>query len=163
MSPAAIPGGQNPMIYPFWAVVLLGKNQLHWLVVNCLVAAAVFSGVLFVKDRPHPVMDTVHTSPLLPNTESRITIFSAAWLSFGIVGTVACFYVQDVSAPYWLMGILAFPVVLGLFYAIDRHLNRTGFANRNATTYMVLMCLAGMLLYWPGLLLILWLTSRFLA
>lgn len=80
-----------------------------------------------------------------------------SWLLFFAASTWIVFKIDDVGAGYWMLGIFAFPLFVSLFYAADHWLNRTRFADRKPVTYMSLMCLAGMLLYWPGLLLVVWL------
>ena len=94
-------------------------------------------------------------------TRFRIKVFSALWLSCGIAGTV---FVQDIAVPYWvMMGIVGFPVALTLFYATDRYLGRTEFAETHSVTYTALMYSAGMLFYWLGSLPLLWLAFRILT
>jgi hypothetical protein len=80
----------------------------------------------------------------------RIAIFSTSWLLFCAISTWAVFKISDIAAGYWMLGVFAFPLVFSLFYGADQRLSRTEFARRNTGVYMTLMCLAGMLLYWPG-------------
>jgi hypothetical protein len=93
----------------------------------------------------------------------RIAIFSASWLLFCAISTWVVFEISDISAGYWMLGVFAFPLVLLLFYGADHRLSRTEFARRNTGVYMALMCLAGMLLYWPAMLLTVWLGVRLFA
>jgi hypothetical protein len=91
----------------------------------------------------------------------RIALFSTSWLLFFVASTWIVYKLSDVAAAYWMLGILAFPLVLALFYGADRHLSRTQFAKNAPGTYMTLMCLGGMLLYWPGMMLVVWLGVLF--
>jgi hypothetical protein len=87
----------------------------------------------------------------------RFAIFSATWLGFFAVSSWVVYKLSDVGAGYWVLGLFAFPLIALLFYGADRRLGRTAFARNNAGIYMALMCLAGILLYWPGMMLSLWL------
>ena len=93
----------------------------------------------------------------------RIAIFSASWLLFCAISTWVVFKVSDVAAGYWMLGAFAFPFMVLMFYGADHRLSRTELARRNTGVYMALMCLAGMLLYWPAMILIVWLGVRLSA
>jgi len=93
----------------------------------------------------------------------RIAIFSSSWLLFFVISTWVVYKISDVAAGYWILGVFAFPLMVSLFYGADHRLSRTEFARRNTGVYMTLMCLGGMLLYWPAMLLTLWLGVRLFA
>lgn len=93
----------------------------------------------------------------------RIAIFSASWLLFCAISTWVVFKISDIAAGYWMLGVFAFPLIVSLFYGTDRRLSRTEFSRRNTGIYLALMCLAGMLLYWPTMILTVWLGVRLFA
>lgn len=93
----------------------------------------------------------------------RIAIFSLSWLLFFVISTWVVYKISDVAAGYWMLGVFAFPLMVSLFYGADHRLSHTQFARRNTGVYMTLMCLAGMLLYWPAMILTVWLGVRLFA
>lgn len=93
----------------------------------------------------------------------RIAILSLSWLLFFVISTWVAYKISDVAAGYWMLGVFAFPLMVSLFCGADHRLSRTQFARRNTGVYMTLMCLAGMLLYWPAMILTVWLGVRLFA
>jgi hypothetical protein len=134
----------------------VSKRRMHWFTAALCLLLLGF-GVLF----------SVRIFQIFANGQvqlsDRIAIFSSSWLLFFVTSTWVMYKMSDVAAGYWALGILAFPLMVSLFYGADHRLSRTQFARRNTRVYMALMCLAGMVMYWPAMLLTVWLRVRLFA
>lgn len=87
----------------------------------------------------------------------RALIFAVAWICFWYVSSwVVSNYITSASGPYWSLGLVAFPIIFPLYLAADFWIQDT-YAAFWPRLSLALICLAGMLLYYPALLLLLWL------
>lgn len=87
----------------------------------------------------------------------RALIFAVAWIGFWYVSSwVVSNYITSASGPYWSLGLVAFPIIFPLYLAADFWI-QDSYATSWPRLSLALICLAGMVLYYPALLLLLWL------
>ncbi|MFV3307549.1 hypothetical protein ACNFBT_19965 [Pseudomonas sp. NY15181] len=86
----------------------------------------------------------------------RALIFAAAWIGFWYASSwVLTHYITSASGPYWTLGLVVFPVIFPLYLTTDFWI-QDSYAASWPRLSLALICLAGMLLYYPALLALLW-------
>lgn len=87
----------------------------------------------------------------------RALIFAVAWICFWYVSSwVVSNYIASASGAFWSLGLVVFPVIFPLYLAADFRI-QDSYATTWPRLSLALICAAGMLLYYPALLGLLWL------
>ncbi|WP_207883185.1 hypothetical protein [Pseudomonas sp. 30_B] len=87
----------------------------------------------------------------------RALIFAATWICFWYASSwIVTHYIASASGAYWTLGLIAFPIVFPLYLTTDFWIQDSYGASWPRLS-LALICLAGMLLYYPALLALLWL------
>ncbi|WP_152222816.1 hypothetical protein [Pseudomonas sp. SCB32] len=87
----------------------------------------------------------------------RALIFATVWIGFWYASSwVVTQYFTPASATWWSMGLVAFPIIFPLYLTTDFWI-QDSYAAIWPRLSLALICLGGMLLYYPALLVLLWL------
>ncbi|MNG26353.1 hypothetical protein D3C84_1113340 [compost metagenome] len=89
-------------------------------------------------------------------------IFTVAWLAFAMASAWWIAHKQDVTDSIWFQGIKAFPGILLVFLIMDGLLWYTGVGRQHPWLALVALCIIGIALYVPGLVVVLWVKGMLL-